>query len=107
MANALFDIPKSARKGEIITVKAVLSHIMETGYRRDISGKPIPRNIIRTLTCTYDGAEIFRAELTQAIAANPYFGFTTLATRTGPLIFEWHDDEGMKYREQFLLEVTG
>lgn len=107
MANALFDIPRTAKKGEIITVKIVLSHIMETGYRRDISGKSIPRNIIKSLTCTYDGAEILRIELTQAIAANPYFGFTTTATHTGPLTFEWHDDESQTYTERFMLEVAG
>ncbi|MGL4494922.1 MAG: thiosulfate oxidation carrier complex protein SoxZ [Beijerinckiaceae bacterium] len=106
MANALYDIPRTVKQGEFFTIKIVLSHVMETGYRRDISGKEIPRNIVRELVCHYDGAEIFRADLTQAIAANPYFGFTTVATRSAPLIFTWHDDAGDKVREEFPITVS-
>ena len=106
MANALLDIPGTARKNEIITVKVVLSHIMETGYRRDISGRPIPRNIVRWFACTYGGAEIFRCEMTQAIAANPYLGFSTRAERSGPMVLIWQDDEGVNYREEVFIRVT-
>ena len=106
MANALLDIPGTARKGEIITVKVVLSHIMETGYRRDISGKPIPRNIVTWFSCTYGGEEVFRCEMTQAIAANPYLGFTTRATASGPMVLTWQDDEGVRYREEIAIRVT-
>ena len=106
MTNALLDIPKSVKKGEIFTIKIVLSHIMETGYRRDISGKVIPRNIVHALHCTYDNAVVFKADLTQAIAANPYFGFTTTATRSGPVIFSWRDDEGKTYTQESFLQVA-
>ena len=106
MANALLDIPKSVKKGEIFTIKIVLSHIMETGYRRDISGKVIPRNIVTALQCTYDNAVILKTDLTQAIAANPYFGFTATATRSGPITFSWRDDEGQTYTQEFILQVV-
>lgn len=106
MANALLDIPKTARKGDIITLKALVSHAMETGYRRDISGAVIPRLIIHTFTCRYDGAEIFRAELFPAMAANPLIAFTTIATRSGPLVFTWVDDAGVTITETADLVVT-
>ena len=106
MANALIDIPASVKKGEVFTVKIVLSHIMETGYRRDITGKVIPRDIVRRFTATYDGAEIFAVDLTQAVAANPYFGFTTIATVSGPMVFSWVDDAGVAEREQAMIRVT-
>ena len=107
MANALLDIPKSVRAGEVFTVKVVLSHVMETGYRRDISGKVIPRNIIKWFSCSYDGEEIFRCDMTQAIAANPYLGFTTIATKSGPLVMVWEDDEGVRIREEAQITVAG
>jgi len=105
MANALIDIPKSARKGDIVTLKALVSHAMETGYRREISGAVIPRLIIHTFTCRYDGEEIFRADLFPAMAANPLIAFTTIATKSGPVIFTWIDDSGAVITEAAELAV--
>lgn len=106
MANALIDIPKSARKGDIITLRALVSHLMETGYRREISGAVIPRLIIHTFTCRYDGEEIFRADLFPAMAANPLIAFNTIATRSGPITFTWVDDAGVTITETATLVVT-
>jgi sulfur-oxidizing protein SoxZ len=107
MANALLDIPGTVRKGEAFTVKIVLSHVMETGYRRDISGKPIPRNIITRFVATLGGEDVIRLDLTQAVAANPYFGFQARAETSGPLVMTWEDDEGASYREEVAITVTG
>jgi sulfur-oxidizing protein SoxZ len=67
---------------------------METGYRHDNMGKPIPRDIITQLTCSYNGEEIFRADLYPAIAANPFVTFHTVATESGTIAFEWVGDNG-------------
>ena len=69
-------------------------HIMETGFRHDNVGKPIPRNIITTFACRYNGEEIFRADLYPAIAANPFVSFHTVATESGTIDFEWTGDNG-------------
>ena len=76
MAGALIRVPSSARRGEIIEIKTLISHVMESGYRRTEQGTVIPRDILRQFVCTYNGVEIFRAEIYQAIAANPYIAFT-------------------------------
>jgi sulfur-oxidizing protein SoxZ len=94
VTRALINVPKQARKGEIIEIKAMIAHVMETGYRRDASGAAIARDIINRFTCVYDGAEIFSAELFPAISANPFLAFSTIATRSGPLTFTWTDDKG-------------
>jgi sulfur-oxidizing protein SoxZ len=107
MANALLYVPKMAKAGEIVTLRAVASHPMETGYRRDVSGKVIPRDILSKLVCTYDGAEIFRAEFFPAVAANPFISFTTTATKTGPIVFTWTDDAGKTISETAQLTVAG
>ena len=94
MASALINVPKKAKRGDIIEIKALMSHIMETGFRRTASGDLVPRNIITSFTCRYNGAEVFRADLFPAISANPYFAFFTLARESGKFEFEWIGDNG-------------
>jgi sulfur-oxidizing protein SoxZ len=94
MASALINVPAKAKRGEIIEIKTLMSHIMETGYRRTATGELIPRNIITSFTCRYNGDEIFRADLFSAIAANPFITFFTVATESGKFDFDWIGDNG-------------
>jgi sulfur-oxidizing protein SoxZ len=94
MARALINVPPKAKRGQVIEIKTLISHIMETGFRHDNVGKPIPRNIITTFVARYNGEEIFRADLFPAIAANPFVSFHTVATESGTIDFEWTGDNG-------------
>lgn len=94
MTSALINVPRKAKRGDIIEIKALMSHIMETGFRHTASGDLVPRNIITSFTCRYNGAEVFRADLFPAISANPYFAFFTIATESGKFEFEWIGDNG-------------
>jgi sulfur-oxidizing protein SoxZ len=94
MASALINVPAKAKRGEIIEIKTLMSHVMETGYRRTATGELIPRNIITSFTCRYNGAEIFRADLFPAIAANPFITFFAVATESGKFDFDWIGDNG-------------
>lgn len=94
MASALINVPKHARRGDVIEIRALTSHIMEPGYRRTAAGEIVPRNIITSFTCHYNGREIFRADLFPAISANPYLSFFTTATESGTFAFEWIGDNG-------------
>lgn len=105
MARVLVSVPPRARRGEVIEIKTMIQHPMETGYRRTQLGEPIPRDIVRRLRCTYNGAEIFRADLHPAIAANPYLAFTTVATESGTLAFEWTGDHGFAVTHAVTLTV--
>ena len=98
-------LPKEAKKGDIIEIKTLMSHIMETGYRHDETGHPIPRDIINTFVCFYNNVEVFRAELYPAIAANPFITFSTVATESGVLAFQWIDDKGETYSETARITV--
>lgn len=91
---ALVNVPKTAKRGEIIEIKTLISHVMETGFRHDSVGTVIPRDIITDFTCTYNGTEIFGATLYPAIAANPFITFHTLATESGTIAFKWTGDNG-------------
>ena len=94
MASALINVPKKAKRGDIIEIKTLMSHIMETGYRRTATGELVPRDIITSFTCRYNGVEVFRADLFPAIAANPFITFFTVATESGKFDFEWFGDRG-------------
>jgi sulfur-oxidizing protein SoxZ len=94
MGRALINVPKTAKRGQVIEIKALVSHPMETGFRADSGGKLIPRNIINSFACTYNGEEIFRADFYPAIAANPFVAFTTVVTESGTLAFTWTSDGG-------------
>ena len=72
---------------------------MESGFRRGQVGEAIPRDIVRLFVCTYNGIEVFRAELHPAVAANPYLVFTTVATDSGTLAFSWTGDNGFSMTE--------
>ena len=91
---ALINVPPRAKRGDVIEIKTLMSHIMEIGYRHTADGAIVPRDIITSFTCRYNGSEIFRAELFPAIAANPFLAFFTVATESGTLDFEWTGDNG-------------
>jgi sulfur-oxidizing protein SoxZ len=94
MARALIHVPPSAKRGDVIEIKTLISHVMETGYRIGATGQPIARDIIEDFVCTYNGEEVFRAKLYPAIAANPFISFFTVATESGTLTFSWTDQHG-------------
>jgi sulfur-oxidizing protein SoxZ len=99
-------VPKTAKKGEIITIKTLITHNMETGLRKDKAGKKIPRKIIKKFVATYNGDEVFSADWHPAISANPYMSFNTVATESGTLEFQWIDDDGTVYKKSAKITVT-
>ena len=104
-AQALIHFPKKARRGEVIEIRTMISHPMETGFRRTQQGEPIPRNIITAFACRYNGAEIFRANFSPAMTANPFLVFHTVASESGTLIFTWTGDDGFSAEESAKIEV--
>ncbi len=99
-------IPDSAKAGDVIEVKTLISHIMETGQRKDKEGKPIPRNIINTFTASFNGAEVFKVDLQPGISANPYLAFHMKVPGPGELELSWLDDAGAKVTEKVKLNVA-
>jgi sulfur-oxidizing protein SoxZ len=106
MARALINVPAKAKKGEIIEIKTMLSHPMETGFRPSDDGKLVPRNIIKRFVCTYDGEAVFSADLFPAISANPFLSFTLVATNSGVITFSWTDDNGQTQVQTAKIEVA-
>ena len=106
MARTLLTVPRTARRGEVIEIKALIAHRMETGYLPDSQGKLVPRDIIQRFACRYNGELVFGAQLFPAISANPYLVFHTVATESGTLEFEWQGDNGFAHTERVAITVT-
>ena len=87
-------VPSEAKKGDVIQIKTLVAHPMETGFRKNDAGKPILRDIINKFVCTFNGHDVFRADLEPAISANPYFEFTLKVDESGTFAFAWVDDDG-------------
>ena len=96
---------KQAKKGELVEVKALVSHVMETGQRRDSQGNVIPRKILNKFTCTVNGKLVFAADFEPAISANPYIQFKFRATESGPVVLTCIDDDGSQIVGQETITV--
>ena len=106
MPDARINIPAKVPRGQPFEVRIQIRHSMETGYRTDDVGKSIPRNVIRTFACRYNGEPVFTAQLSSGIAANPYLRFFVTAVASGELTFEWVDDAGTQVMDRIAVIVA-
>lgn len=106
MARTLINAPSRAKRGDVIEIRTLIAHPMETGLRPGADGKVMPQNLIRRFVCRYNGDMVFSAEMYPAVAANPYVAFTTLAVASGTLSFSWEGDNGFAQTESVAITVT-
>jgi len=99
-------LPKEAKKGEVIEIKTLIAHVMETGLRKDQDGKIIPRKIINKFTCEFNGKPVFSVDIEPAVAANPYMQFTARVEESGTFRFTWTDDDGTVTTAEQPIAVT-
>jgi sulfur-oxidizing protein SoxZ len=99
-------LPKEAKKGEVIEIKTLIAHVMETGLRKDPDGKIIPRKIINKFTAELNGKPVFSVDIEPAVAANPYMQFTAKVEESGTFKFTWTDDDGTVTTAEQAIAVT-
>jgi sulfur-oxidizing protein SoxZ len=99
-------VPRRAKKGEIIRIKAKLTHPMESGWRTGRDGQPVPRNLIETFLCLFNGQEVFRADFDAGVAPDPYLSFYIRATKSGAFHFVWIEESGERYERSSKIVVT-
>ena len=98
-------VPATARAGEIITIRAIISHPMETGLRLDEFEDWVRQRIISRFSCSFNGRQLFRARLYPAVSANPFFQFHALARASGTFEFDWYDTQDKTFRNKAELTV--
>jgi len=99
-------VPKTAKKGEVVEIKTLMPHIMESGQRKDKDGKTIPRKIINKFVAEFNGKPVFSADMDPAIAANPYLQFYAKVDASGTFKFSWTDDDGTVTTSEQKIEVA-
>lgn len=102
----LIHVPAQVKRGEVVELRAMLAHPMETGHRADGQGGTVPRDIVTHFECRLDGVPVFAAQLYPAIAANPYLAFTLRADDSGMLTFAWRGDRGFAHSQAVPLVVA-
>jgi sulfur-oxidizing protein SoxZ len=105
MTRALINIPQKAKRGEVIEIKTMLSHPMETGFRPSSDGRLVPRDIIEKFVCTYNGEVVFSADLYPAVSANPFLSFNMVAEQSGTIVFAWTDNHGKTQVQTAAIQV--
>ena len=103
---AILTAPASARVGEVVEVRALIQHTMESGYRLGADGEKLPRDLVRRVECRFDGELVFAAELHAAISANPYLAFFLRVPHSGTLTVAWQGDRGLAHNESARITVA-
>jgi len=99
-------VPETAQKGEIIVVKCLAEHAMQTGRRRNPdTGELIPRFLIDRLECHYNGKLVFFADWFNGVSANPYLTFKLRASQSGTIAITWIETDGVSTMASAEIEV--
>jgi sulfur-oxidizing protein SoxZ len=99
-------VPAKVKKGEIIQIKTLISHPMESGQRKNEQGEKIPRKIINRFVCTLNGKEVFSVDLNPSVSSNPYLVFDVRVMESGTFEFTWIDDDGTVYKKTAEIEAS-
>lgn len=99
-------MPSKAAPGEVVTIKALINHEMQSGQQKDAYGNRIPRQIIHTFNCAFNGRLVFSCDIHPAISNNPFFEFTVKVSESGTFSFEWKDDNGKTYVKESNIIVS-
>ena len=106
MSKPRIKVPKKASAGDVIKIKALLSHTMESGQRKDKEGNVIPRKIINKFECFFNDTLVFSCDIDPAVAANPYMEFRAKVEESGTFTFKWTDDDGTVTEAEKSIEVS-
>ena len=99
-------LPSQVKAGDVIEIRTLINHVMETGQRRTPEGQEIPRDIIKRFEVRFEGELVFSMDLATAISANPYIAFPFRAERPGRFEMVWTNDAGESRRANAELKLS-
>jgi sulfur-oxidizing protein SoxZ len=92
---------RATLQGDLADVRVLMAHPMETGLRKDASGKLVPAHYIQTIAAQLNGKTVFSADISQAISRNPVFAFKVKGAKAGDrLTVTWQDNAGEKRTDE-------
>jgi sulfur-oxidizing protein SoxZ len=79
----------------VVDVKVLMSHIMETGQRKDAAGAVIPAHFIQTVTAVCNGKTVLQAQWGPAVSKDPFLNFKFKGAKKGDKVaVTWADNKG-------------
>ncbi len=99
-------VPKTVQAGQVITIKTLINHKMESGQRKDSkTGETIPRNIINRFTAAFNGQDVFAVDIEPGVSANPFLQFNVRVGTEGEFHFVWTADDGEVYESRKTIAI--
>ncbi len=82
--------------GDVVTVKALMTHPMETGQRKDKkTGELIPAHFIQEVKAETNGKQVLTAHWSGGVSKNPYLSFKYSGGKKGDTVkLTWADNQG-------------
>ena len=92
---------RATLKGDVADVRVLVAHPMETGQRKDASGKLVPMHFIQSMTVTYNGNVVYDAQWSQAVSRNPVFAVRVKGAKVGDkVVVSWIDNKNDKRTDE-------
>ena len=86
---------RATLKGDLVEVRVLMVHPMETGQRKDTGGNLVPQHFIQEMTVKLNGRTVIDGQISQAVSRNPVFSFRLKGAKTGDkLEIAWLDNRG-------------
>lgn len=93
-------LPRTVNKGQVVAVKALITHPMETGFRKNKkTKKKIPAYYINDVSVYYGDELVTHSDWTIAVSTNPFMTFYIKADKVAPLKIVWKDIKGGVYEK--------
>ena len=91
---------RATEKDGIVDVKILMKHDMESGQRKDASGKVIPARFISALNVKAQGKDVFNAQFGPAVSKDPFLNFKYKGAKGDKLVVNWVDTKGDKRTDE-------
>ena len=92
---------RATLKGDTADIRVLMNHPMETGQRKDGSGKIVPMHFIQNVEVKVNGRSVVEGQISQAVSRNPVFSFRVKGVKAGDKIeVSWLDNKGDKNRTE-------
>ncbi len=107
IGRAIVRVPRRISKGQVFKVQMVITHPMETGFRKDKkTGKVIPAHYITKVEFYFNNQKVTALHTGAAVSKNPYFAIKMRANESGTLTIKYEDNKGGKWEKSVKVNVS-
>ena len=95
---------RAQAQGDKTTVRVLVGHEMESGQRKDATGKIVPPWFIQEVSATWNGKTVISAQWGTAVSKNPFMQFSFKGGKVGEkVVVSWTDNHGDKRSDEAVI----